>query len=466
MTGGRNAPAEAIEAWHEGLTAELAEESDQWLTGQLRRKGLQFGDRPLCTVLRPRFLTPDQYRLLCRQAGVILGAFERALEAALAQPSRLAQFRLLDWERTLALEDPRIPASPVSRLDAFFESDAAADRGPGKLRFTEYNAETPAGSAYHDALTELFLAIPAARPFLGSHSFRPLPARPNVLHALLNAYSRWSGRRERPVIGILDWKEVPTWSEFLLYQEYFERMGFRCVVADVRDCELAHGKLVAAGTPIQLVYKRVLIGELVGREGLDHPLVRAVRNGAACMVNPFRCKILHKKASLAVLSDERNADLFDAAQRRAIAEHVPWTRVVEERRTEYQGRPVDLVPWVEANRERLVLKPNDEYGGTGIVLGWEVGAGVWAEAVRNALAEPFIVQERIELPRESYPSWDAGLVFADRIVDTAPFVFHGTGVDGCLTRVSTASLVNVTAGGGSTVPTFVVERRDWGGRFP
>ena len=76
------------------------------------------------------------------------------------------------------------------------------------------------------------------------------------------------------------------------------------------------------------------------------------------------------------------------------------------------------------------------------------------------------VQERIELPRESYPSWDAGLVFADRIVDTAPFVFHGTGVDGCLTRVSTASLVNVTAGGGSTVPTFVVERRDWGGGFP
>jgi hypothetical protein len=51
------------------------------------------------------------------------------------------------------------------------------------------------------------------------------------------------------------------------------------------------------------------------------------------------------------------------------------------------------------------------------------------------------------------------VVFADRMLDTDPFVFHGEYADGCLTRLSTAALLNVTAGGGSTVPTFVVERR-------
>ena len=30
-------------------------------------------------------------------------------------------------------------------------------------------------------------------------------------------------------------------------------------------------------------------------------------------------------------------------------------------------------------------------------------------------------------------------------------------MDGCLTRISPRALLNVTAGGGSTVPTFVVE---------
>jgi hypothetical protein len=47
----------------------------------------------------------------------------------------------------------------------------------------------------------------------------------------------------------------------------------------------------------------------------------------------------------------------------------------------------------------------------------------------------------------------------DRMVDTAPYVAYGDHVDGCLTRLATAALLNVTAGGGSQTPTFIAERR-------
>jgi hypothetical protein len=446
--------AAAIATWHEGLSPELALESSAWLTAQLGERGLFFGERPLCTVLRPRFLEPAQYDQLRKKIPVLLRAFDKALRAALRTPALLDQFRLLDWERALALLDPRSPASPVSRLDAFFDPEG------GPFRFTEYNAETPAGSAYNDALSDLFLAIPAARAFRRRFALRPLPAVPGVLHALLGAWEKWSGRRESPVIGILDWSDVPTRSEFVLYQRYFASVGVRAVIADVRDCEFTGGRLVAAGTPIDLIYKRVLIHELIAELGMANALVRAVKARAVCMVNPFRCKILHKKASLAVLSDERNQALFGQTERRVIAEHIPWTRVVEERATEYQGERVELLPWALAHRERLVLKPNDDYGGAGIVLGWEVDDATWSAALMKAVAEPYVVQERIGLPSEPFPSIaDGALVFADRIVDTAPFVFGGAFADGCLSRVSTATLVNVTAGGGSTVPTFVVEKR-------
>ena len=194
--------------------------------------------------------------------------------------------------------------------------------------------------------------------------------------------------------------------------------------------------------------------------GLDNPVFRAVRERAVCMVNPPACKILHKKASLAVLSDERNQHLYDADERDAIAAHIPWTRVVEERRTRVDGNDLDLVPWIADQKDDLVLKPNDEYGGKGIVLGWEVSASDWQAALRTALQTPYIVQRRITLEREGYPSFaDGRSVIAERMVDTAPFVGHGAFVDGCLTRLSTAALLNVTAGGGSQVPTFVVERR-------
>jgi hypothetical protein len=198
----------------------------------------------------------------------------------------------------------------------------------------------------------------------------------------------------------------------------------------------------------------------VDRGGLDHPVVQAVLDRAACMVNPFRCKILHKKASLAVLSDERNAGLFDPEQRRAIDTHIPWTRRVEERRTTCDGRPVELIPFIIEHRERFVLKPDDEYGGKGIVLGWEVAASEWEQAVRAALSGCSVVQERVPIPTEPYPSVIAGrLEVLDRLLDTNPYVYYGEYVDGCMTRLSTAALLNVTAGGGSTTPTFIVEKR-------
>jgi hypothetical protein len=123
------------------------------------------------------------------------------------------------------------------------------------------------------------------------------------------------------------------------------------------------------------------------------------------MVNPFRCKLLHKKASLAVLSDERNADMFTAAERDAIAAHIPWTRVVEERRTVVGDETVDLMDYIQRNRERLVLKPNDEYGGSGIVLGWDVDDAGWERAVRQALDEPTSCRSASRCPKRRTHRW-------------------------------------------------------------
>jgi uncharacterized circularly permuted ATP-grasp superfamily protein len=270
----------------------------------------------------------------------------------------------------------------------------------------------------------------------------------------------WSGCRTLPRIAILDWPEVPTQSEFRLFQDYFAQHGIDCVIADPRDAEYRGNKLWLASKPVDLIYKRVLLHELVERMGADNPILRAVRDHVVCMVNPPSCKILHKKASLAVLSDERNQHLYDREARDTIAAHIPWTRVIEERRTKHNGRDIDLLPWASEHKDELVLKPNDEYGGKGIVLGWEVDASAWQAALRTALKTPYIVQERIALEREAYPSFvDGHVVIAERMVDTAPYVGHGEFVDGCLTRLSTAALLNVTAGGGSQVPTFVIEAR-------
>jgi hypothetical protein len=452
---------DAIGTYHDLLTDDLACATQAQMDEQQRRRGLHFGERPLCTVLRPRFLSVEQYRFLRQRVRLLMQAFTTIHDAALADPRFRQQFRLTPEEDELFALDPGFAcAAPTARLDAFFVTGAAGGRGPGALRFTEFNAETPAAAAYTDELAELFLTLPVLAVFSRRFSVLPPPARPGVYHALVESYVRWRGIREAPRIAILDWKEVPTYSEFVLFQRYFREQGLECVLADPREVDYRQGRLWAGDCHVTLIYKRVLIGELLARGGLNQPVVRAVRDGAVCMVNPFRCKALYKKASLAVLSDETNARLFTPAQQEAIAEHIPWTRLVEERRTSRDGQAVDLVPYILGNRERLVLKPNDDYGGKGIVLGWTVDETRWHEAVQTALATPHVVQERVVLPAEPFAALVEGRVHVgERLLDTAPFVCQGDYVDGCLTRIATDPLLNVSAGGGSTVPTFLIEPR-------
>ncbi len=448
--------AAAIARYHDLLaTGNLAADSQGLLERLQHDRGLYFGPRPSCGVLRPRFLTPGQYRFLQDRVAALLPAFQVVYDRALADADFRKQLRLKDWEEQLLAIDPGFDdPSPTSRFDSFFVSER-------ELKFTEYNSETPAGAAYSDALSDVFYGLPAFQEFQRFYHCFPVPAKPGVLHALLDTYETWKGvRTDPPRIAILDWREVPTFSEFVLFYDYFHGMGIEARNVDPRDVEYTNGKLMAGDYHITLIYKRVLITELVERGGIDHPVVRAVRDGAVCMANSFRCKLLFKKASFAVVTDERNAHLFTAAQHEALRAHIPWTRVVEERKTTFAGAAIDLVPHTLANKDRLVLKPNDDYGGRGIVLGWTVDQASWEAAVQTALAEPYVVQERITIPKEPFPSLHGGsLQVVDRLIDTNPYVAFSSYMHGCLTRISTEELVNVTAGGGSTVPTFLLTDR-------
>jgi hypothetical protein len=444
-----------METYHSLLTPEIAEASNHHLETTLRKQGLVFGGRPLCTVLRPRLMSADAYESLQARIRPLLRAFRRIHDRAMADRAFRGQFGLTDWEETLLAADPGYSRpTPTSRLDFF------AVPGSKSLGLTEYNAETPAGAAYGDTLSDVFMDMPAMREFARAHEVSPIPSRHGVTGALLDAWHEFHGSRSRPRIAILDWSDVPTRTEFQLFQAHFQAMGLDCVIDDPRNVDYRGGTLIVAGEPADLVYKRVLLSELVEQGGLDAPLVRAVRDHAVCMVDGFRCKILHKKASLAVLSDETNADMFPLDERLAIAGCIPWTRVVAERTTTWRGAAVDLVRLILDLREWLVLKPNDDYGGKGITLGWTVDNATWEAAVKAALASPHIVQERVEVPAEPYPSWVNGRVeLLDRQFDTAPFITNGEYMEGLLTRLSTAVLLNVTAGGGSTVPTFLVSPR-------
>jgi hypothetical protein len=279
---------------------------------------------------------------------------------------------------------------------------------------------------------------------------------------LLDSYKEFLGQSpdRAPRIAIVDLPGMPTQKEFELFKEFFEAKGYPSLICTPQELEFSQGRLKVADFEIDIVYKRLLVNEYLPIMS-DYPaLLEAYKARAICMVNSFRSKLIHKKALFAVLTDLRRAGLFSATERRAIAAHVPWTRIVRSEKSDYHGQEIDLVEFINQNRNRLVLKPNDDYGGHGITIGWNIDEIGWSEALRVAISDgDYLVQERVPTARELFPALreDGSIQFAEQLVDLDPLLFNGR-VGSAFTRLSSTELANVTSGGGM-VPTFIISQK-------
>ena len=452
---------DAIRYYHDlCLTGDLAQASWDIILPGMADRDLMFGTRPLCSVLRPMFHTGLSWHYLAARTELTLRVFGKLSHAMLADPVLRARLYLDSREEELVnLPSGYATNIPTARLDSFFTRHPDGDF---TLNFIEFNGESPAGMAYNDVLAELFLDTPLMRRFAERYPVEPIMARRHAVGALLRGYYEWRGGYGKlPDVAILDWPRVPTTSELRLFDAYFRRYGIGVTICTPDELDFHDGRLYAAGRAVDFVWKRVLISELLQRYGLDNPIFDAARAGAICMVNPWNCKLLHKKASFAVASDERHAYLFTPAELDAIRRHIPWTRMVEDRRTlAPDGSRIDLLDWAGEHKDTLVLKPNDEYGGKGVLIGWETDQTDWNTALRNGLTDPTIVQTRALIAYEDFPRLDdqGHVDISRRLVDCDPFLYHGNVAGACLTRLSTVTLLNVTAGGGSTAPAFIVDK--------
>jgi hypothetical protein len=447
---------EAVDFYHQLLgREEFAESSRRTLDEGLERAKLVFGGRRLSPYLRPHFVTESDFARVTRICETVWGAIQKVKDAAVESDEILDELGLTEIERELvAIEPGYRQVSPTSRLDSFLTADSYS--------FVELNGESPAGIAYADAAFEIFESLPVMRRFAERYSLRRFHGRPLMLATLLSAYEEYLGRRpERaPRIAIVDFRGLPTQKEFELFREYFEAEGYPSVIAAPEELEFSGGRLRKGDFEIDIVYKRVLVNEYLPVMKEHGALVEACRARAVCMVNSFRSKLIHKKALFAVLTDERRSSLFTSEERETIARHVPWTRVVRAGFTERRGERIDLLDFVSKTRDRLVLKPNDDYGGHGIHIGWNTDQIAWEEALRAALADgDYLVQERVPTARETFPALaeDGSVFYAEQLVDLDPLLFNGR-VGAAFTRLSFTELANVSSGGGM-VPTFVIAEK-------
>jgi hypothetical protein len=447
---------EAVARYHDLLADQkLADDSVTVLNEGLENARLIFGGRRLSPYLRPHFVSEDDFGRITDVCGTVWSAIQKVKDAAIQDKSIVDDLGMTDIERDLIAIDPGyLQVAPTSRLDSFLTQTAYS--------FVELNGESPAGIAYADAAYDIFSSLPVMKSFSSGYNVRPMYGSRLLLDVLVESYEEFLGKKpERvPHIAIIDLPDVPTVKEFELFKEFFELSGYPAVICTPQQLEFTDNRLSVNGFEIDIVYKRLLVNEYLPIIEEFPALLDAYRAHAICMVNSFRSKLIHKKALFAVLTDNKRSSLFSEVELEAIGAHVPWTRIVRDERTEHGGSEVDLLDFVIANNERLVLKPNDDYGGHGITIGWDADEPTWRKALEDALADgDYLVQERVPTARETFPalSEDGRIEFAEQLVDLDPLLFNGK-VGSAFTRLSFTELANVTSGGGM-VPTYIISKK-------
>lgn len=407
-----------------------------------RKLGLLHGDRPTCSFLRPHILHRRQYDEIKYAAETIARAFEKVANAALTNPLLMELLCMTPLEEEMARIDPGYTRLCVtSRLDSYITENG--------FYFLEYNAETPAGVGDQMQLEKLLFDLRPMRAFLAQHRHWLPQPHDALLSSLLKVYQEWGGEVDTPNIAIVDWSDVPTSSEFRVLKDYFIARGHNTIITDPTDLTYDGNSLSAGGFRVDILYKRVVIHEFLNRFDQGHPLMRAYKDGKICMVNSFRSKLAHKKSGFAILSDPTYHHLFEQSELELIRKHIPWTRLVRPTITTFRGAEWELLSLISKNREEFVLKPNDDYGGRGVLLGWEMSAEDWKAALGNALKKPYVVQERVNGLRTRIPTYSDRVSLDQMYVDLNPFLFENK-VEGALVRLSAGPLLNVTSGGGQT----------------
>ena len=391
--------------YHELLTGELAAESQA-----LARRA------------------DSSARPVLRRAAAVHGAAAAVALAAAVSLSRRSRgawccARFATAQRAALADDERARAVPAHGLggaarDASIRDFATRARRRGSMRSSSMTATAGCASpsttprrrrarAYNDVLTEVFFGLPVMREFLRTAaSAAAAGATRRAARAARRVrgvvgHARHAEDRDRRLARRADAQRVPALRGLLRApgDRVHDRRSARSRVRRTACCALAT-------VDIDLIYKRVLIHELVERGGIDHPVIRAVRDRAVCMVNPFSLQDAAQEGEpRACSATSATRALFDAEEREAIEAHIPWTRVVEERRHDVRRARRSTCP---VHRATIASSScSSRTTSTAGRASCSAGKSTTRSGRRRlaaALDEPYIVQERIALPTEPYPS--------------------------------------------------------------
>ena len=428
------------------------------LRQHLIKRRCTYGIEPMPTLLKPIFISPKQGKQLQYTVEKISSALNKFINFYIENEEVRRIMKFSDAENELFRIDPHYRSSLViSRLDAFMNDY--------DIKFLEFNCDSPSGAAYSDIIEEGFKEVMSSYPFLDQWKIDYINRQERLINAILSCYREFRQKHpqfpEKPTLAIVDWEDQPTANEFVMHKEYFEsKKGLKVLITTPQSFKIQGNSMVADGETVQLIYRRVITRELVEKLDQVGDFVRGVKEGLACMCNPYRSFIVGNKKVLDLLTDQRFQDIYDRDELKVIQKTIPWTKILSDVKASYKGYAVNLPQFVSDNKDKLVVKAASSYGGKDVFLGRETDQATWDTIInRHIESEDWVVQEYISIPQEIFPEVADGVSLKLKKVNINPFAFAGK-YGGTISRVSDKSIINVSAGGGIVPTMSVIKKKD------
>ncbi|MCA1663063.1 MAG: hypothetical protein LC659_02100 [Myxococcales bacterium] len=436
---------------------------------------------PIPPILTPTAIERARLRDVSTQAHLITRALTKLTVDLMEDPSRAPLKQRLFGAFT-ELEAEALGATwRKSEQLATVRVDFLVDSG-GRARALEVNSTIPAMQGYSDAMAAAFIrAVAGARAM--PEAFADALVDDNgrnsddLLASLLAHHERLGGRSGgAQSIAIVARSGDAQYGELRHYVRRWEALGHRVFVATPETVRIEDGRAVVDGNIPDFIYRHIFARRLEPASDFARICLTPEHFH---VFNPISSH-LEVKAMLGLLSaaavDDGDAARIglDADERAAVAQAVPWTRLLQHGPTTGpNGEAIDeLAGWVRAHGRALVLKRSWDYGGKGVYLGNELTEGAVAEArlrallgrsatdvvgwdalVEFALADhdAWVVQELVPALPERMLRVDGDSVEArDLYVDLSAFTNLGEAPrpSGGAVRASESRIVNILGGGG------------------
>ena len=340
--------------------------------------------------------------------------------------------------------DPRIEAIacmpnafpvqiPIARVDIFL------DERTGAFKFCELNTDGSSGMLSSTEVTRANLLTETGARFAERHALEVFDIYRACAQAGLACYRDAGGTSVSPQVVAVDYAESIVREEIEEYGRVFAEHGASLRFADIRDLRYEDGVLYDAQGPIDCVWRRVVISEMLEKPcaGAD-AFMACAEAGTVPIVGGFRTWPCATKTVFAVLHSPAVRDILTPEELDFIQAHVPATYLVDEE--------TDLTRF--SDREAWIAKPRDGYNSIGVRAGRDCTDEEWRQVLAEMAATHGTVQEYVT-PYAS-PNVEGGVAGIGRPFEPymnmeGLFLFDGR-FSGVFTRCGQAAVIGEFAG--------------------